>query len=98
MDLADPSPCSASSPGWSYETTYADEVAVGDWVQRCHGDPRLAPTWDRGALPVGTHAHGGFRRITYDGLAHDWAPTDAIRIGHPGRPIVAAQERKTGAA
>lgn len=57
-----------------YATSYADEVEVGDWVQRCHGDPEwhLVKGVQRLDPPL--------LRITYDGLAHDWAPTDAIRI------------------
>ena len=82
----------------SYETTYADEVAVGDWVQRCLGDPDWHRVEAVQALPWGLNAHGSFRRITYDGLAHDWAPTDAIRRATPPADVIAAQERKAEAS
>lgn len=63
----------------AYATGHVDEVMVGDWVQRCHGDPEWHRVEDVQALPPSEWVNVRWR-ITYDGLAHDWAPTDAIRI------------------
>ena len=80
----------------SYETTYADEVAVGDWVQRCLGDPdwHLVERVER----LTYESRARLIRITYGGLAHDWAPTDALRIARRPEHVVADQERKAEAS
>lgn len=72
----------------AYVTTYADHVAVGDWVQACHGDldwsevTGLSTTSDR---TIGVELNGD--RLRW------WAPTDAIRLARPPADVVAAQER-----
>ena len=100
--LADPlAPFRLPSGAVSYEVTYAGEVAVGDWVQRCLGDPDWHLVTDVEHLPCapwGSRSRGHFVRVTYDGLAHDWGRTDALRIARRPEHIVADQERKTGAA
>lgn len=100
--LADPlAPFRLPSGMVGYETTYADEVAVGDWVQRCHGDPDWHLVTDVEHLPCapwGSRSRGHFVRVTYDGLAHDWGRTDALRIARRPEHVVADQQRKTGAA
>ena len=100
--LADPlAPFRLPSGMVGYETTYADQVAVGDWVQRCHGDGDWHLVTDVEHLPCapwGSRSRGHFVRVTYDGLAHDWGRTDALRIARRPEHIVADQERKTGAA
>jgi hypothetical protein len=75
-----------------YETTYADEVAVGDWIQRCHGDPgwHLVEDQEDYPGPDGTP----WVRLTYRGTAHDWKGTDAIRCARPPADTVAAQEQR----
>ena len=99
--LADPlAPFRLPSGAVSYEVTYAGEVAVGDWVQRCFGDD---PDWhlvtEVEELPwFHKQTHVTFLRVTYDGLARDWARTDALRIARRPEHVVADQERKTGAA
>ena len=99
--LADPlAPFRLPSGAVSYEVTYAGEVAVGDWVQRCFGDD---PDWhlvtEVEELPwFHKQTHVTFLRVTYDGLARDWARTDALRIARRPEHVVADQQRKTGAA
>lgn len=72
----------------AYETTYADHVAVGGWVQACHGDldwsevTGLSTTSDR---TIGVELNGDTLRW--------WAPTDAIRVARSPADVVAAQER-----
>ena len=80
-----------------FETTYADKVKVGDWVQRCTGDPdwhqvdAIEPLWFATRCAIGDPDG---RRLVYDGLAHDWKATDAIRVARPPAEVVARQERK----
>lgn len=98
VDLGDPLALFRLQSGMvGYETTYADQVAVGDWVQRCHGDGDWHLVTDVRWLPASEWAPT-LVRITYDGLAHDWARNDALRIARRPEHIVADQERKTGAA
>lgn len=85
----------------AYETAYADEVTVGAWVQRCHGDPDWHHVTDVATYTVPSPSWFGqtaMWRITYDGTAHDWAGTDAIRIARPPADVVAGQERKAEAS
>lgn len=76
----------------AYVTGYADEVVVGDWVQRCHGDPgwHLVEDQEDYPGPDGTP----WVRLTYRGTAHDWKGTDAIRCARPPADTVAAQEQR----
>lgn len=97
VDLGDPLAMYRLPSGVvGYETTYADEVAVGDWIQRCHGDPgwHLVEDQEDYPGPDGTP----WVRLTYRGIAHDWKGTDAIRIARRPENVVADQERKAGAA
>ena len=94
VDLGDPLALYRLPSGMvGYETTYADEVRVGDWVQACHGDldwwqvTNLSTTSDR---TIGVE-------LNHDRLRW-WAPTDAIRIARRPENVVADQERKAGAA
>ena len=98
--LADPlAPFRLPSGAVSYEVTYAGEVAVGDWVQRCFGDPDWHLVTEVEELPwFHKQTHVTFLRVTYDGLARDWARNDALRIARRPEHVVADQERKTGAA
>ena len=97
IDLGDPLAMFRLPSGLvGFVTTYADEVKVGDWVQRCHGDPDWHLVTEVERLPWGPGSRGHFVRATYDGLAHDWAPTDAIRVARPPAQVVADQERKAG--
>ena len=102
VDLGDPLALFRLQSGMvGYETTYADQVAVGDWVQRYFGDPDWHLVTDVEHLPCapwGSRSRGHFVRVTYDGLAHDWGRTDALRIARRPEHVVADQERKTGAA
>ena len=99
VDLGDPLALFRLQSGMvGYETTYADQVAVGDWVQRCHGDPGWHLVTDVEHLPWGPNTGGYFVRVTHDGLAHDWAPTDALRIARRPEHVVADQERKAEAS
>ncbi len=93
VDLGDPlAMFRLPSGAVGYETTYADQITTGDWVQACHGDP-------------GWHEVTG-RSTTSDrtiGIELDsthlrwWAPTDAIRRATPAADVVAGQERKAEA-
>ena len=74
-----------------YETTYADQVVVGDWVQRCHGDPDWHLVAEVQAWPEGLN----WVRIVHDGLAHDWKATDAIRVARPPVDVIARQEARS---
>ena len=97
VDLGDPlAPFRLPSGLVGFVTTYADEVKVGDWLQRCHGDPDWHLVTEVERLPWGPGSRGHFVRATYDGGAHDWAPTDAIRVARPPAQVVADQERKAG--
>lgn len=89
VDLGDPlAAFRLPSGAVGYETTYADHVVVGDWVQACHGDldwsevTGLSTTSDR---TIGVELNGDTLRW--------WAPTDAIRVARPPADVVAAQER-----
>ena len=85
----------------AYETAYADEVTVGDWVQRCHGDTDWHHVDDVATYTAPSPSWFGQStvwRVTYDGTAHDWAGTDAIRIARAPAQVVAAQERKAEAS
>ena len=95
VDLGDPLALFRLQSGMvGYETTYADQVAVGDWVQRCHGDGDWHLVTEVEELPwFHKQTHVTFLRVTYDGLARDWARTDAIRVARPPADVVAAQER-----
>lgn len=79
-----------------YVTTYADRVKVGDWVQRCHGDPdwhlveRVAVTTDPLTLTRMVN-------VWADGSSYWWNATDAIRRATPPDVVVAGQERKAEA-
>ena len=64
----------------AFETVHADDIRAGDWVQRCHGDPDWHHVEDVAPLPGGLDGGQFFTRIAYDGLAHDWRATDAIRV------------------
>jgi len=72
-----------------YITTYADHVAVGDWVQRCHGDP----DWHQVESVARIGDTKGLN-VVYDDLAHFWLDTDAIRVARPPADTVAAQEQR----
>ena len=75
----------------AFETTYADHVRVGEWVQRCHGDPDWHLVEDvEHFTGVGSD---GWVRITHDGTAHDYRAVDAIRVARPPAEVVARQER-----
>lgn len=94
VDLGDPlAAFRLPSGAVAYVTTYADEVVVGDWVQRCHGDPDWHLVTEVESLPWPDPDWMPFVRVTHDGLAHDWRPGDAIRIARPPADVVAAQER-----
>lgn len=72
-------------------TGYADGVRVGDWVQACHGDTGWHLVED--VTQVAGLSQAVWHRVTYDGTAHDWAPTDAIRVAvFPSRSEVADDE------
>lgn len=80
----------------AYDTTNAYDVRVGDWVQRCHGDPDwhlVEDVIDHAARGC-CEAWKGWVRITHDGTAHDYRATDAIRVAHPPADVIARQERK----
>ena len=94
VDLGDPLAMYRLPSGLvGYETTYADQVKVGDWVQRCHGDPdwhlveRAATLTDPLTLSRMVNVW-----VENDG-SYWWAPTDAIRRATPPADVVAAQER-----
>lgn len=74
-----------------YETTYADEVRVGEWVQRCHGDPDWHLVADISTTSDGTLGFvlGGDRLCW-------WAHTDAIRVARPPADVIARQDREAG--
>lgn len=75
-----------------FETTYADHVRVGEWVQRCHGDPDWHLVEDvEHFTGVGSD---GWVRITYGGTAHDWFAVDAIRVARPPAEVVDRQEQR----
>lgn len=78
----------------AFETTYADHVRVGDWVQRCHGDPDWHFVEDVERPPLAEPGGRYFVRVTHDGTAHDWARTDAIRVACPPADVVARQEQR----
>ena len=93
VDLGDPLAMYRLPSGRvGFETDYASEVKVGDWIQACHGDldwhevTGLSTTSDR---TIGVE-------LNHDRLRW-WAPTDAIRIARPPELVVAAQERKAEA-
>ena len=77
-----------------YETTYADQVKVGDWVQRCHGDP----DWHLVERAVTVTDPLTLTRMVNVWTENDgsywWAPADAIRRATPAADVVADQERK----
>ena len=75
----------------AYDTTNAYDVRVGDWVQRCHGDPDWHLAEDVEVLPGDVSR---WVRITHDGTAHYWRDTDAIRVARPPADVIARQERK----
>lgn len=78
--LADPlAPFRLPSGAVSYEVTYAGEVAVGDWVQRCHGDPDWHLVTEAARYDKADDGRE-WVRIVHDGTAHYWLATDAIRI------------------
>ena len=92
VDLGDPlAMFRLPSGAVGYETDYADSVVVGDWVQRCHGDPDWHLVEDVEDLRAGGT---DWVRITYDGLAHDWKATDAIRVARPPADVIARQEQR----
>ena len=82
----------------AYETTYADQVKVGDWVQRCHGDP----DWHLVERAVVVTDPLTLTRMVNVWVENDgsywWAPTDAIRRATPPADVVADQERKAEAS
>ncbi len=81
----------------AYETTYADQVAVGDWVQRCHGDPDWHLVTEAAVYPEADDGRD-WCRIVLDGDACCfWQARDAIRRATPAADVVAAQERKAEA-
>jgi len=97
VDLGDPLAMYRLPSGLvGYETTYADQVKVGDWVQRCHGDPdwhlveRAATLTDPLTLSRMVNVW-----VENDG-SYWWAPTDAIRRATPPAQVVAKQERTNG--
>lgn len=94
VDLGDPLALFRLQSGMvGYETTYADQVAVGDWVQACHGD---TDWWQVTGMSTTSDRTIGVE-LNHDRLRW-WAPTDALRIARRPEHIVADQERKTGAA
>lgn len=76
----------------SYETTYADEVKVGDWVQACHGDTDWYCATEADAYPQSDDGRE-WVRIVLDGTANFWLATDAIRVARRAADVVAAQEQ-----
>lgn len=62
-----------------YETTYADHVVVGDWVQRCHGDPDWHLVTEAARYDKADDGRE-WVRIVHDGTANYWLASDAIRI------------------
>lgn len=93
VDLGDPLALFRLPSGAvGYETTYADEVRVGEWVQRCHGDPDWHLVEDVVVLAADCGC-GEARRITLHGQAYDWLATDAIRVARPPADVIARQER-----
>lgn len=76
----------------AYVTGYADEVVVGDWVQRCHGDLEwhLVTEVDRLPDAIGS---AEWVVVTLSGIARHWRPADAIRIARPVDDVIAAQDR-----
>lgn len=97
VDLGDPLAMYRLPSGQvGYETDYADQVKVGDWVQRCHGDPG----WHLVERAVTTTDPLTLKRMVNVWVENDgsywWAPTDAIRIARRPEHVVADQERKAG--
>ena len=98
VDLGDPLAMYRLPSGLvGYETTYADQVKVGDWVQACHGDTGwhevtdVQPGWLRTRCAIGD-ADGVLVTLD-DDQVKSWALTDAIRRATPPADVVAAQER-----
>jgi len=92
VDLGDPLARFRLPSGMvGYETTYADHLAPGDWVQACHGDEgkwhevteALCFTGDDGRPWV---------KATVDGTCRFWLATNAIRVARPAADVIAAQE------
>ena len=95
VDLGDPLAMYRLPSGMvGYVTTYADQVKVGDWVQRCHGDP----DWHLVERAVVVTDPLTLTRMVNVWVENDgsywWAPTDAIRRATPAADVVAGQERK----
>ena len=76
----------------SYETTYAEEVKVGDWVQACHGDTDWHRV-DRAKILTDPATLRLMVNVWMDGSSRWWAPTDAIRVARPAADVVAAQDK-----
>ncbi len=74
----------------AYDTTNAYDVRVGDWVQRCHGDPDWHLAEDVEELDDAWNVR--WVRITHDGTAHDYHAVDPIRVARPPVDVIARQE------
>ena len=76
----------------AYETTYADQLVAGDWVQACHGDTDWHRV-DRAKILTDPATLRLMVNVWMDGGSKWWAPTDAIRVARPAADVVAAQEQ-----
>ena len=76
----------------AYETTYADMIFAGDWVQACHGDPDWHRV-DRAKILTDPATLRLMVNVWMDGNSKWWAPTDAIRVARPAADVVAAQDK-----
>lgn len=94
--LADPlAPFRLPNGTVAFDTVCADDISVGDWVQRCHGDP----DWH---LVTEVECFTGddgrpWVKVRIDDTANFWVATDVIRRATPPADVVAGQERKAEA-
>lgn len=90
VDLGDPLAMFRLPSGQvGYETTYADHVVVGDWVQACHGD---AGQWSEVTGLSTTSDRTIGVELNHTALRW-WAPTDAIRVARPPADVIDGQDR-----